>query len=80
MWTARVFLTFLAIVSPAHAVKYKPDAREALLIRPEKPVQRLQAPQTCIDRPAKPQRVTWVLRDASGNVIIIGSTVVRRRC
>lgn len=60
--------------------EYQPDTREALLIRPEKPVQRVPAPQTCNDRPAKPQRVMWVLRDASGNIIIIGSTVIRRRC
>lgn len=86
MTTLRIFFTFAFVIfsifalERALAVEYKPDTREALLFRPEKPTQRLHAPQTCIDRPAKPQRVTWVLRDASGNIIIIGSTVIRRRC
>lgn len=45
MWAARVFLAFLALASPAHAVEYKPDAREVMLIRPEKPLQRVSPPQ-----------------------------------
>lgn len=80
MWPARLVLVFLALVSPAHAVEYKPDTREALAIRPEKPLQRLQRPQTCIDRPQPIQRVEWRIDDASGNVIEAGTIFIRRRC
>lgn len=82
MWPARVFFAFLAIAwaDRLNAVEYKPDTREALAIRPEKPIQRLQAPQTCIDRPQPIHRAEWRIEDASGNVIEAGTIFIRRRC
>lgn len=83
MWAARVFLAVLAIAWAdrlSHAKQYQPEEREALLIRPEKPLRRLQRPQTCTDRPQPIQRVEWRIEDASGSVIEAGTIFIRRRC
>lgn len=82
MWAARVFLAVLAIAWPDRlsAREYRPEGREALLIRPEKPLQRVSPPTTCLDRPKPATVVTWEIRDASGNVIEAGTIFIRRRC
>jgi hypothetical protein len=83
MWVAKVFFAVLAIAWAdrlSHAKEYQPEQREALLIRPEKPLQRVSPPQTCIDRPKPPTRVEWRIEDASGNVIEAGTIFIRRRC
>ena len=80
MTALRVLLAVLAIASPSTARDYLPDTREALAIRPEMPAQRIQRPQTCIDRPKPPTRVEWRIEDASGNVIEAGTLFIRRRC
>lgn len=82
MWAAKVFLAVLAIAwaDRLSAREYQPEEREALLIRPEKPLQRVSPPTTCLDRPKPATVITWEIRDASGNVIDAGAMVIRRRC
>ena len=80
MWAARVLLTFLAIASPSQARDYLPDTREALAIRPEMPVQRVKPSVPCLTPPEKAKLVTWVIRDKHGNVLVVGSQMVRQRC
>lgn len=70
----------LAYSLAAHATQYKPSTEEALLIRPERPVERVQASVPCLRPPERPKRVTWVIRDANGNILIIGAQIVRERC
>lgn len=64
----------------AFGKEYQPDTREALLIRPERPVQRAQPSVPCLTPPERPKRVTWVVRAKDGTVIIIGAIDVRQRC
>lgn len=80
MWAARVFVAVFAMTSSAHAVEYKPDARETIAIRPEKPVQRVSPAVPCLTPPERPKRILWLLRDENGNVIIIGTGTTRERC
>lgn len=82
MWAAKVFFAVLAIAwaDRLSARQYEPEQREALLIRPEKPLQRVPSSVPCLRPPERPKRVTWVVRDADGNILIIGSQIVRQRC
>lgn len=86
MWTLRLVLIVtvwtigLLSLERALAVEYKPDTREALAIRPERPVERLQQPIPCLTPPERPKRVTWVVRAKDGTIIIIGAVDVRQRC
>lgn len=80
MWPARLVLAFLALTPAAHAVEYQPDTREALLIRPERPVQKLRQSVPCLTPPERPKRVTWIVRAKDGTILIIGAVDVRQRC
>jgi hypothetical protein len=70
----------LAYSLAANAAQYKPTTEEALLIRPERPVERIQSSVPCLRPAERPKRVLWVLRDKDGNVLIAGSQIVRARC
>lgn len=83
MWAAKVFLAVLAIAWAdrlSHAKEYQPETREALLIPPERPVQRVKPSVPCLMPPERPKRVVWVVRDRGGNIIIAGSRIIRERC
>ena len=86
MWTFRFLLIVtvwtigLLSLERAFAKEYQPDTREALLFRPERPVERVQPSTPCLTPPERPKRVMWLLRDESGNVIIIGTRTIRERC
>lgn len=81
MWAARVFLAVLAIAwaDRLSAKQYQPETDMAFF-RPEKPVEKLRQSVPCLTPPERPKRVLWLLRDQDGNIIIAGSTVIRRRC
>lgn len=81
MWAARVFLAFLAIAWAGRlsAKQYQPET-ETAFIRPEMPAQKLRQSVPCLMPPERPKRVTWVVRDRDGNILIIGSQIVRQRC
>jgi len=81
MWAARVFLAVLAIAwtDRLSARQYKPET-EAAFFRPELPVEKLRSSVPCLRPPERPRRVTWAVRDADGNVLIIGSQIIRERC
>ena len=74
------FAIVVTLTSIALAKEYQPEAREALLIRPTLPVQRVKPPVPCLRAPERPKLITWQIRDKDGNVIIIGSQIVRQRC
>lgn len=81
MWAARVFFAVLAIAwaDRLSARQYEPET-EAAFFRPELPVEKLRQSVPCLRPPERPKRVTWVVRDADGNILIIGSQIVRQRC
>lgn len=81
MWAARVFFAVLAIAwaDRLSARQYEPET-ETAFIRPERPVQRVKTSVPCLMPPERPKRVTWVVRDKDGNILIIGSQIVRQRC
>lgn len=81
MWTARVFLAVLAIAwaDRLTAREYQPET-EMAFIRPERPVQRIQPVAPCLMPSERTKRVTWVVQDKDGNILIIGSQIVRQRC
>lgn len=70
----------LAYALAANAAQYKPTTEEALLIRPERPVERVQTSVPCLRPPERPKRVVWVLRDKDGSILIAGAQIVRERC
>lgn len=81
MWAARVFLAVLAIAwaDRLSARQYQPET-ETAFIRPTLPVQKLRQSVPCLMPPERPRRVTWVVRDRDGNIIIAGSRIIRERC
>lgn len=81
MWAARAFLAVLAIAwaDRLSAKQYQPET-ETAFIRPEMPVQKLRQSVPCLMPPERPKRVTWVVRDRDGNIIIAGSRIIRERC
>ena len=81
MWAAKVFFAFLAIACADRlsARQYEPET-EAAFFRPELPVERLRQPVPCLRPPERPKPVVWVVRDKDGNILIIGSQIVRQRC
>lgn len=81
MWAARVFLAVLAIAwaDRLSARQYQPETDMALF-RPENSAQRVKPAVPCLMPPERPKRVTWVVRDRDGNIIIAGSRIIRERC
>ena len=70
----------LAYSLAANAAPYEPTTEEALLVRPERPVERVQTSVPCLRPAERPKRVTWVLRGKDGNILIAGSQIIRERC
>ncbi len=77
---ALCIIAALAYSIAANAAQYKPTTEEALLIRPERPVERVQSSVPCLRPAERPKRVLWVLRDKDGNILIAGSQIIRERC
>lgn len=81
MWAAKVFLAVLAIAwADRLSAKQYQSETETAFIRPTLPVQKLRQSVPCLMPPERPKRVTWVVRDRDGNILIIGSQIVRQRC
>lgn len=82
MWAARVFLAVLAIAwaDRLSARQYQPEQREALLIRPTLPVEKLRPSVPCLMPPERPKRVVGTIRDRNRNLLLVGSQIVRQRC
>lgn len=79
MWAARVFLAVLALLSPAHAVEYKPERGEFVGMRPDRPLQRLTADVPCLDRDDQRKQATWTIRNMRTGEIVKRSDT-RERC
>jgi len=81
MWAAKVFCAVLAIAwaDRLSARQYEPET-EAAFFLPEKPLQRVPSSVPCLRPPERPKPVVWVVRGKDGNILIIGSQIVRQRC
>ncbi len=80
MWAARVSIAFLMAATPLAAKQYQPDTREALLIRPHSPAQRVLPPVRCLSPIQATKIVSFSIRDKAGKIVATGSFEVREEC